>query len=175
MMARVIKFKRRRRRIPGNVFLPVILAFGVLLNFVDWESMDPSSTDPADLPRVLRGGDALNSGRHGLGGFASAPRLDATSSSQPGRLIDQVTKVRDGDTIVVGLIPVRIANLDCAESGTYQGEVATQLAKKLTSGATMTCELEGRRSYDREVGVCTLPDGRDFGEVLVAAGACDRW
>lgn len=174
-MARVIKFKRRRRRIPGNVFLPVILALGVLLNFVDWKSFAPIPQDQSSLPRVLRGGDALNSGQHGLGGFASAPRPDATSKSQPGRLIDQVTRVRDGDTIVVGLVPVRIANLDCAESGTYQGELATQLARKLTSGATMTCELEGRRSYDREVGVCSLPDGRDFGEVLIAAGACDRW
>lgn len=173
-MAKVLHFKRNRRRsIPRNVFLPVFLALGVLLNFVDWSALDQSSDVPG--PRVLRGGDALNSGQHGLGGFASAPRPDATSRSQPGRLIDRVTRVRDGDTIVVGLIPVRIANLDCAESGTYQGEVATQLAKKLTSGATMTCDLEGRRSYDREVGVCTLPDGRDFGKVLIAAGACERW
>lgn len=173
-MAKVLHFKRNRRRsIPRNVFLPVFLVLGVLLNFVDWSALDQSNDVPG--PRVLRGGDALNSGQHGLGGFATAPRLDATSRSQPGRLIDRVTRVRDGDTIVVGLIPVRIANLDCAESGTYQGEVATQLAKELTAGATVTCDLEGRRSHDREVGVCKLPDGRDFDEVLISVGACERW
>lgn len=34
--------------------------------------------------------------------------------------------MRDGDTIVVGLIPIRIANLDCAETGTAAGERATR-------------------------------------------------
>lgn len=90
-------------------------------------------------------------------------------------LIDRATRVRDGDTIVVGLIPIRIANLDCAEAGTRAGEAATQRAKQLVAGQMLTCRLEGRQSYDREVGVCTLSDGRDFGEVLIREGYCGRW
>lgn len=95
--------------------------------------------------------------------------------STTAQLIDHVTRVRDGDTIVVGLIPIRIANLDCAESGTAQGERATRRMKQLVSGQTLACRLYGRRSYDREVAVCALPDGRDLGEVMIAEGMCKRW
>lgn len=116
------------------------------------------------LAAAIIGGDTGNSGY-------SASSVSAPSS----RLIDQVTRVRDGDTIVVGLIPIRIANLDCAESGTSSGELATRRVKQLVTGQTLTCRLEGRRSYDREVGVCALPDGRDLGEIMIAEGACKRW
>ena len=90
-------------------------------------------------------------------------------------LIDRVTRVRDGDTIVVGLIPIRIANLDCAESGTAAGERATRRAKELVANQTVQCRLEGRRSYDREVVVCSLADGQDFGQVMISEGYCSRW
>lgn len=90
-------------------------------------------------------------------------------------LVDRVTRVRDGDTIVVGLIPIRIANLDCAESGSPAGERATRRAKQLVANQTVKCRLEGRRSYDREVGVCALADCHDFGEVLISEGYCSRW
>ncbi len=107
-----------------------------------------------------------------------SPIWDGSSSSpsQSGSmLVDRVTRVRDGDTIVVGLIPIRIANLDCAESGTAAGERATKRAKQLVANQTVQCRLEGRRSYDREVGVCALEDGQDFGEVLISEGICRRW
>lgn len=90
-------------------------------------------------------------------------------------LIDRVTRVRDGDTIVVGLIPIRIANLDCAEGGTAAGDRATRRAKQLIAGQMLMCRLEGRRSYDREVGICSLESGQDFGEALIAEGYCSRW
>ena len=103
------------------------------------------------------------------GGSSSSP------SPTGSMLVDRVTRVRDGDTIVVGLIPIRIANLDCAESGTAAGERATRRAKQLLANQTVQCRLEGRRSYDREVGVCALADGRDFGQVLISEGVCSRW
>ncbi len=89
-------------------------------------------------------------------------------------LIDRVTRVRDGDTIVVGLIPIRIANLDCAESGTAAGERAARRTKQLVADQTVQCRLEGRWSYDREVGVCSLEGSQNFGEVLIAEGYCER-
>lgn len=103
------------------------------------------------------------------GGSSSSP------SPTGSMLIDRVTRVRDGDTIVVGLIPIRIANLDCAESGTAAGERATRRAKELVAHQTVQCRLEGRRSYDREVGVCSLANGQDFGQVLISEGVCSRW
>ena len=76
---------------------------------------------------------------------------------------------------MVGLIPIRIANLDCAESGTAAGKRATRRAKQLVANQTVQCRLEGRRSYDRELGVCSLADGQDFGQVMISEGVCNRW
>lgn len=89
-------------------------------------------------------------------------------------LVDRVTRVRDGDTIVVGSIPIRIANLNCAESGTWAGERATQRMRALVQARTLGCRMEGRRSYDREVGVCDL-QGVDIGEIMISGGYCRRW
>ncbi|NPD16945.1 hypothetical protein HOY34_17265 [Xinfangfangia sp. D13-10-4-6] len=115
-------------------------------------------------------------GMAAIGGITGSGRYTAPQSSAPAaQLIDQVNRVRDGDTIVVGLIPIRIANLNCAESGTRQGERATRRMKQLVSGETVTCRLHGRRSYDREVGVCALSGGQDLGEILIAEGLCKRW
>lgn len=136
----------------------------------------PISASPAEQPRVTRGGDAWQ-GSAGSARRVAAPRPEPTSSiAAPGaRLIDVVTRVRDGDTIVVGLIPIRIANLDCAERGSTAGDAATRRITELVRGQQLVCTLEGRRSWDREVGVCALSDGRDIGEVLIAEGYCGRW
>ncbi|MEP3667039.1 MAG: hypothetical protein ABJN42_09945 [Roseibium sp.] len=117
-------------------------------------------------PRVLNGGDAWRGNR--------ASR-NAAPAAAGGELVDTVSRVRDGDTIVVGRTPVRIANLDCAESGSSAGDRATRYITRLVNNVQLQCALEGRRSYDREVGVCRLPDGRDVGEVLIAGGYCQRW
>jgi endonuclease YncB( thermonuclease family) len=89
-------------------------------------------------------------------------------------LIDRMTRVRDDDTIVVGLIPVRIANLDCAETETAASERATKRAKQLVANQKVQCRLEGRRSYEREVGVCALVDGPNFGQVMISKGVFSR-
>ncbi len=87
-----------------------------------------------------------------------------------------VTHVRDGDTIEVAGTPVRIANLDCAEGDTTQGQAAGRRMAGLVRGEPVTCELEGRMSYDREVGTCALArTGQDLGEILIAEGTCGRW
>lgn len=73
---------------------------------------------------------------------------------------------------MVRLIPIRIANLDCAESGTAAGEQATKREKELVANQTVQCRLEGRGSYDREVGVYAVADGQDFRQAMISAGAC---
>lgn len=136
----------------------------------------PTSAGPSELPRITRGGDAWQ-GSSGAGRRVAAPRPESASSSvAPGaQLIDIVTRIRDGDTIVVGLIPIRIANLDCAERGSAAGDEATRRITELVRGQQLVCTLEGRRSWDREVGVCALSGGEDIGEVLIAEGYCGRW
>ena len=87
----------------------------------------------------------------------------------------RVTRVRDGDTIEVAGVPIRFAHVDCAERGTAAGDAATRAMRELASGRQVQCSLIGRRSYDREIGTCYLPDGRDLGAVLVARGLCAWW
>jgi endonuclease YncB( thermonuclease family) len=57
-----------------------------------------------------------------------------------------VTHVRDGDTIEVSGVPVRIANLDCAELGTAAGNHANAVMRRWAATATASCLLEGRKS-----------------------------
>ena len=71
-------------------------------------------------------------------------------------LVGMVTRVREGDTIEVRNVPFRIANLDCASVAPSAGDRATALIRQLASGASATFTLEGRRSYNREVGVCSI-------------------
>jgi hypothetical protein len=89
-----------------------------------------------------------------------------------GRLVGTVTWVRDGDTIEVGGMPIRFANVDCAEAGTPAGDRATAALRRMAAGRTVRCQLIGRRSFDREIGRCALEDGRDLGLALVHAGLC---
>jgi endonuclease YncB( thermonuclease family) len=57
-----------------------------------------------------------------------------------------VTHVRDGDMIEVSGVPVRIANLDCAELGTAAGNHANAVMRRWAATATASCLLEGRKS-----------------------------
>lgn len=172
-MTKVIRFRRRRGRwvarklVVGVAVVTLAVAVGSQMTPRPLLQTEPPTNQK---PRVLNGGGAWNStGQGAWGGSSSSP------SPSGSMLIDRVTRVRDGDTIVVGLIPVRIANLDCAESGTAAGERATRRAKELVANQTLQCRLEGRRSYDREVGVCALADGQDFGQVLISEGYCSQW
>lgn len=86
-----------------------------------------------------------------------------------------VSHIRDGDTIEVVGIPVRFGSLDCAERETQAGQVATLRLRELIGGQSLTCALNGRTSYDRSIGRCTLPDGRDLAALMIREGLCGRY
>lgn len=67
-------------------------------------------------------------------------------------LAGSVTHVRDGDTIEVAGVPVRLQGLTCDERGTPLGMVATAAMRDLVRGQRVACDLTGERTYDREVG-----------------------
>lgn len=104
-------------------------------------------------------------------GVTPPPRRLATAPV----LQERVTRVRDGDTIEVEGVPIRLARLDCAERGTAAGEAATRHLRALLEDARVTCSLTGEHSHDRQVGLCTLPDGRDLNTVMIGAGLCAAW
>ncbi len=132
---------------------------------------------------IVVGAAALLAAALGLGGGPDrssagreTPEVEGPEAEAGGRLAGAVTQVRDGDTVEVGDVVVRIANLDCAERDTAEGRTASARMRELVAGQEVVCELEGRRSYDREVGTCALvSSGEDLGEVLIAKGTCERW
>ncbi|MFX0547051.1 thermonuclease family protein [Roseovarius sp. S1116L3] len=152
--------KKWRRRLPSLIFIPIALGIIAVAGTVGDQDGRIGKTQPRAAPRSLNGGNAWN--RIG-GGFAG-------SASQT--LTGTVTYIRDGDTFVVGTTPVRIANLDCAESGTLTGDMATRRASQLVNGKTVTCRLNTQTSYDRVIGKCSLADGRDFGRVMASETGC---
>ena len=91
------------------------------------------------------------------------------------RLDGQVTHVRDGDTIEVDGIPVRLSGVTADELGTARGEAAAAFMRDLVRGQTVTCDLTGEVTHDRQVGHCALAtDGYDLGALLIEAGMAGR-
>jgi len=178
---RVIPFRKRRRsRRSLSARLGVVFVFGAAMTFglylrhdghtqSGWDfATDAFSagTSESKQPRALRGGNAMR----GSGGKAVSRRSPAGDPSY-----GRVTHVRDGDTIEVNGRPIRIAALDCAESGTIAGNAATRRMKALVSGEQVKCSLTGRRSYDRWIGSCQLESGQDVADVMIGEGLCGRW
>jgi micrococcal nuclease len=102
----------------------------------------------------------------------------ATAGDCPrGTLTGPVTHVRDGDTIVVGSMPIRLNGLAAPEGDEPSGAAATRAMLELVQGRTLRCELDGERTHDRCVGVCYL-DGADISEAMVHRGVardCPRF
>jgi micrococcal nuclease len=79
-------------------------------------------------------------------------------------LTGTVTHVRDGDTIEVGKIPIRLHGVSAPEL-------------KLVNGKSVRCDLTGAKTYDRLVGTCYL-EGKDIGISLIEVGLaldCPRY
>lgn len=81
----------------------------------------------------------------------------------------RVTVVRDVDTIVVSGVPVRLNGVDGPETSNRLGRDARTFMERLVRGRTVSCRLNGDRTYDRWVGICYL-DGQDIGAIAVANG-----
>ena len=96
---------------------------------------------------------------------------EAAPSASSGQkvLTGTVTHVRDGDTIEVNNVPIRLAALDCPERGTRDGDYASLIAKQF-QGLQAKCELTGAKTYDRLVGYCSI-NGADFGAYMMQNSA----
>ncbi len=110
---------------------------------------------------------------HILNFFVVLFLLSSNSISQTSIIEGKITHVRDGDTLEIENIPVRLAALDCPENNTPEGRYATKIAKQF-EGSQALCELTGAKSYDRFVGYCSI-NGEDYGEILISQSACRIW
>ena len=100
-------------------------------------------------------------------------KVEPLASSNSTILSGTVTHVRDGDTIEVNGVAVRLSALDCPENDSRQGKQATKIAKQF-EGSQAMCELTGAKSYDRLVGYCTV-GGADFGLHMMQNSSCEVW
>jgi hypothetical protein len=70
-------------------------------------------------------------------------------------LTGTVTHVRDGDTIEVADVPVRLNGVAAPELDEPRGREGKKFMARLVAGKTVRCELNGERSYDRVIGIVT--------------------
>ena len=89
-------------------------------------------------------------------------------------LTGPITHVRDGDTIEVGNIAIRLNGLTCDERGTTLGDRATAYLRSQVLGKTATCTLNGKHNYDRLVGRCATEELGDIGAHLITQRLCGR-
>jgi endonuclease YncB( thermonuclease family) len=120
------------------------------------------------------GGLDRNGCHSGSQNYHCHKKIDNSELPKPGTLLEgQVTHVRDGDTIEVSGIAIRLSALDCPERGTSEGESANAVAQNFL-WAEATCELTGAKTYDRLVGYCIV-GGQDFGLFMMRNSACKVW
>ena len=80
-----------------------------------------------------------------------------------------VSKVRDGDTVEVGGVPVRLNGVSAPELNEDLGQVSKLFMIKLVLRKRIQCKLTGKKSYDRHVGTCYLGN-LDIGAAVIKAG-----
>jgi len=98
-------------------------------------------------------------------------------AADPSTLSGTVTHVRDGDTIEVGEVPIRLNGVSAPELDEQLGERSKLFMRELVLGQLVRCELNGEKSYDRFVGTCYL-NGNDIGALVIEAGLaldCPRY
>jgi endonuclease YncB( thermonuclease family) len=78
-------------------------------------------------------------------------------------------RVIDGDTLWVGRIKIRLNGIDAPERGQPRYRAATQALQRLVAGKTVTCHLNGDKTYDRFVGVCYVGE-HDLAASVIATG-----
>lgn len=111
---------------------------------------------------------------------AIAFALILPSTAHAEALHGSVTHIRDGDTIEVEGVPIRLDGLAAPEGREPGGDEATAAMRTIVdqAGGVLRCELSGAMSYDRYIGICFTPDGEDISALMVAQGVardCPRY
>jgi endonuclease YncB( thermonuclease family) len=87
----------------------------------------------------------------------------------PSAFAGDVTRVRDGDTIEVEGVAVRLQGVAAPERRDPLGRLAAEAMRDFVLGQRVVCHPDGTRSRDRIVAVCELA-GVDLGAYLVRLG-----
>ena len=112
-----------------------------------------------------------------VAGLAAGLGLGISDAREARQIAGTVTHVRDGDTIEVNGMAVRLNGLHAPELHERGGSAARTWMVEHTRGQQVVCVLNGDRTHDRWVGTCRNKDG-DLAAQLIAAGLgrdCPRW
>lgn len=136
---------------PARLGLALVLATGALAVFSDsdWRGSGSSLSLSSSSPS------------------AEAVRTDVPSA------VGGRAQVRDGDTIEVDRVAVRLQGLHCPEPGEPGGRDASLAMQLLNRGNEVACKLTGERTYDRIVGTCRVGN-TDLAAPLIREGVCAR-
>ena len=96
---------------------------------------------------------------------------------EPTILTGIVTHVRDGDTIEMGKIAIRLNGVSAPELKEPLEPQSKQFMRSLVDGKNVQCELDGTKTYDRLVRTCYL-EGKNIGILVIEAGfalVCPRF
>jgi endonuclease YncB( thermonuclease family) len=97
-----------------------------------------------------------------------------TLSNEKKTISGTISKIRDGDTIVLDTTPIRLNGLTCNELGTPLGDQAKLFLQEKISSRKATCTLNGSKSHDREIGRCKVNTVGDIGLLMITSGLCGR-
>ncbi len=102
--------------------------------------------------------------------FLLAPCCAASVDEFTGKVVG----VSDGDTIAVLIdwtpVKIRLAGIDCPETGQDFGSRAKAATSELAFGKMVTVHQRGHDRYGRIVADVILPDGRNLNHELVRGG-----
>lgn len=90
-------------------------------------------------------------------------------ANEPTAITGKVERVRDGDTILVGPVPIRLQGISAPEKSDPLGPKAMAFMTDLVLGKSVRCELDGNKTYDRFVGICFLGK-KDVGALIILSG-----
>jgi len=107
--------------------------------------------------------------------FSAATQL--AMAEDLGAIEAPVSRVVDGDTFKLAgqSQSIRVWGLDAPERNKAGGSAATAALNGLISGKTLRCAVVDIDRYQRLVGQCFLPDGRDITAAMIMTGTATEY
>jgi len=100
---------------------------------------------------------------------AELPPAEAYASIGYREVNGRISRVIDGDTIIVGTQKIRLEGLHAPELDEPYGQEARNFVERNFLGTEANCWMSGKNTFDREVGVCLVGKIDIAGVVVVNA------
>jgi micrococcal nuclease len=142
-------------------------------------SAAPPRPAPLQQPAPIRS-PAPHSAKPLPSASASAETTAVEKPAEPkqveaGWVVARVVAIHDGDTVSVLtdskiMMKIRVHGIDAPESKQAFGNVAKSRAAALVMGTMVAFNPASKDRYGRTVSKITLPDGSDFGKIMIREG-----